>query len=429
MTDTIFALSSGAPPAAVAIVRISGPAAFDAVRRLAGSVPAPRTASLRILRDPADGAALDRALVLTFAAPASATGEDVAELQLHGGRAVVHAVQRVLAALPGLRPAEAGEFTRRSLMSGRIDLTEAEGLADLLAADTERQHRAAMRSVGGQLRQRIEAWTTRAVMLAAAIEAAIDHGDEADVGDEAAILASVRSGALALAGDIQALVDRPAVERLRDGIRVVLAGPPNSGKSTLINALAQRDVAIVSPIAGTTRDRIEAPVVRNGIAWLFTDTAGLVERTDDPIERIGIARAAESIASADIVVWLGDGPSPQSDAVLVHPRADVSGRERVPPERVAVTAIIQHGVDGLWAALEQRAEGLIPPEDELALNDRQRNLCRAAAIALREAAGVDDVILSAEELRSALLQFDRLTGRADVEAVLDALFSRFCLGK
>lgn len=428
MTDTIYAVSSGSPPAAIAVLRLSGGAALAAATALAGDLPAPRRAAVRAVRDPRDGALLDRALVLVFPGPASATGEDLVEFHLHGGRAVVRAVENALAALPDLRGADPGEFTRRALENGRIDLTEAEGLGDLLAAETEGQRRAALASAEGGLRRRVEDWTARTVAFAAAVEAVIDHGDEDDVADEAALLAPVHGGAAALAGEIATVLAEPPVERLRDGLRVVLAGPPNSGKSTLFNNMVGRDAAIVSSIAGTTRDRIEAPIERDGIAWLFIDTAGLAEQTDDPIEAIGISRTRDAMAGADIVLWLGDDEAPDG-AIAVHARVDQSGRETVPPGRIAASGLADGGARAVWDALTARGLALLPRSDQLALNRRQRQLCAVAQQALCDAAQAADPLIVAEELRHARIAFDRLTGRADTEAVLDALFARFCIGK
>jgi tRNA modification GTPase len=427
--DTIFAVSSGAPPAAIAVVRISGRGAFETVARIAGTLPAPRHAALRALRDPADGALLDRALVLLFPGPASATGEDLAELHLHGGRAVVRRVERMLGDQPGLRPAEPGEFTRRALASGRIDLTEAEGLGDLLMAETEQQRRAAIRAVEGSVRREVTGWAMRVLALAADVEAMLDHSDEEDV--QGVSLADVQADSAALADEIAALCARPPVERLRDGIRVVLAGPPNAGKSTLLNALAGRDAAIVSPIAGTTRDRIEVPVVRDGVAYLLLDTAGLADASADPIERIGIARAEEAIAAGDILLWLGDAAPAMTDAatLAVHARADLAARSIVPEGRIAISAATGQGLDRLWSEVDALARTLLPPCDTIALNRRQRDLCIAAAAALQHAANEADPLLIAENLRAARRQFDRITGAADVEAMLDSLFARFCIGK
>jgi len=428
MADTIFALSSGAPPAAIAIVRVSGPGAFAAGTALAGDLPEPRVAALRALRDPESRTLLDRALVLAFPAATSATAEDLIELHLHGGRAVVNAVEAALVRQADLRRAEPGEFTRRALLAGKIDLSEAEGLGDLLTAETEAQRRAAIESAEGAVGRLAEGWRARLLEIAAQVEAELDFSDEDDV--HPAAPAAVAAACATLAEAIEAALNNPPVERLRDGIRVTLAGPPNSGKSTLLNALIEREAAIVSPIAGTTRDRIEAPVQRNGVAYLLTDTAGLVERTDDPIERIGIARSGEAIAAADILVWLGDTPPPRAGALWVHTQADRPGREQVSIDRdCGLSAVTGQGLDHLWELLASRAIALLPRLDRVALNRRQRDCIRDAAEALRRAQREVDWLLLAEELRIARLALDRLTGRADVEAVLDTVFARFCIGK
>ncbi|MCP3731562.1 tRNA uridine-5-carboxymethylaminomethyl(34) synthesis GTPase MnmE [Sphingomonas sp. MG17] len=424
--DTIFALSSGQPPAAIAIVRISGPAAFGAVERLAGKLPAPRRASLRALRQ--DGETLDHALVVIFPGPATATGEDLAELHLHGGRAVVRAVEAALSAMAGLRPAEPGEFTRRALAHGRIGLTEAEGLADFLAAETEGQRRAAVRAAEGGIRRLVEGWAARALQLSAAVEAMLDHADEDDVEGQGDAIGHIAAQAGALAQAIVAIVAQPGVERLRDGLRVVLAGPPNAGKSTLLNALAGRDAAIVSPLAGTTRDRIEVPVMRDGVAYLLIDTAGLHERPADVVEQLGIDRARESLTSADLVLWLDDLPPPDAASIWLNPRADLPGRSDV-PDRLSVSALTGLGIDRVWQVIAERASALLPPLDSTPLNARQRQLAAVAADALDQAAGETDILLLAEQLRRALRAFHQITGAADVEAMLDSLFGRFCIGK
>lgn len=428
---TIFALSSGQPPAAIAVVRISGPGAFAAVERLAGELPAPRRASLRTLRT--DGSHLDQALVLIFPGPDSATGENLAELHLHGGRAVVRAVEAALAAEPGLRSAEPGEFTRRALANGRIDLTEAEGLADLLAAETEAQRRAALRAAEGGIRRRIEDWAARALQLSAAVEASLDHADEADVVAEEALLERVRCNAEGLAKEIEEVLAEPPVERLRDGIRVVLAGSPNAGKSTLLNALAEREAAIVSPLAGTTRDRIEAPVMRGGVAYLLTDTAGLHDAPADIVEGMGIDRARQSLEEADLILWLDDQTPPPEIAtrrhLRLHPRADAADRREAPGDRLSLSAKSGEGIADLWSAIDSVARELLPAGDAILLNQRQRDLVASAIASLRGVATGQDALLMAEDLRRALRAFDRITGAADVEAMLDTLFSRFCIGK
>ena len=424
--STIFAPSSGLPPAAIAVIRISGPQAFAAARALAGGLPVPREARLRTLRDAAGGQ-LDTALVLVFPAPNTATGEDLVELHVHGGRAVVAAVEAALAVQAGLRRAEPGEFTRRALTNGRIDLAEAEGLGDLLSAETELQRRAALAMADGTLSRRIATWRAALLGLAARLEASLDFADEADV--DPVLLDAIRAEGRTIAADIAALLAAPPVDRLRDGIRVVLAGPPNSGKSTLLNALVRREAAIVSPIAGTTRDRIEVPVAREGIPFVLTDTAGLRDATDDAIEAIGIDRASQAIAGADIVLWLGDSPPPDATMVRLHARADRPER-RTPhgDAALAVSAATGVGVEDLWALLLARSASLIPGASDMALNQRQRTHCHEALVALHDMDTADELLV-ADALRRANIALARITGDTGIEAMLDALFTRFCIGK
>ncbi len=430
MCDTIYAVSSGSPPAAIAVVRVSGPCANAAARALMATLPDLRTPTLRKLRDPESGDLLDQALVMRFAAPATATGEDLVELHLHGGRAVVAAVTCALAKVRGLRAAEPGEFTRQALGNGRIDLTEAEGLGDLLAAETESQRRAAIISVDGTIGRLVDGWTMRTLELSAGIEALIDHSDEDDVGDERD-LPAMRRDMTALANEIGLVLAEPPVERLRDGIRVVLAGPPNSGKSTLLNRLVGRDAAIVSPIAGTTRDRIEVPVSRAGVAYLFTDTAGLRDAGTDEIEAIGMARARDAMQTADVVLWLGDDEAPEiagPAVIAIHPRCDLPGRN-LGNERLSLSAETGVGMDALWHAIGNIADERLPTLDRPPLNARQRLLTEEARCWIEGGVAERDPILIGESLRAARNAFDRITGRADVEAMLDSLFSRFCIGK
>lgn len=430
MTDTIYAVSSGAPPAAIAVVRVSGPRAMDAARALMTSVPGPRVPAVRRLHHPTNGDLLDQALVLRFDAPATATGEDLVELHLHGGRAVVAAVLAALAKVNGLREAEAGEFTRQALGNGRIDLTEAEGLGDLLAAETESQRRAAISAAEGAIGRMVDGWAARAVELSARTEALIDHSDEDDVGDDGD-LPAIRRAMAELSAEIAEILAQPPVERLRDGIRVVLAGPPNSGKSTLLNAMVGRDAAIVSPVAGTTRDRIEVPVSRGGIAYLFTDTAGLREAGADPIEAIGMDRARDAVESADILLWLGEEAAPMIDGPIVlalHARSDLPDRG-VRQGRLAISAETGAGLPELWRAIAEAATARLPTLDRPALNARQRALASEAQDWLTGGVGEHDIILIGEALRAARGAFDRITGRADVESMLDSLFARFCIGK
>ena len=423
---TIFAVSSGRPPAAIAVVRISGAHAFAAAETLAGPLPAPRHASLRGLRDAA-GALLDRALVIVFPGPNTATGEDLVELHCHGGRAVIAAVKRVLSKQPGLRHAEPGEFTRRALTNGRIDLTEAEGLADLLEAETESQRVAAMTAAEGRVSQAVRGWMDSVAMLSARIEAMLDFADEDDVASDTAAFDAIVAAIDTLAGQIETVVAAPPVERLKDGLRVVIGGPPNSGKSTLLNLLGERDAAIVSPISGTTRDRIEVPVIRDGVAYVLTDTAGLID-TLDPIEAIGVTRAEGALAAADIVLWLADTAPPRADAVWVHARADLPGRGDLPADRTLAVAQTDRGsLDRLWMVVHERAVEMLPRGDGIALKQHQRRQCALAIEALRYRGS--DPLIVAEHLRQARAMLAGVLGLDATGEMLDALFGRFCIGK
>ena len=424
--DSIFALSSGAPPAGIGVIRVSGPQARPALLALAGRVPPVRQASLALLRDPKDAMPLDRALILWLPGPATVTGEDMVELHCHGGRAVIAAVEAALGAMPGLRRAEPGEFTRRAFDHGRMDLNAVEGLSDLLAAETQSQRRAALLMVEGHFSRRIDQWRHALLDLSAMAEAGLDFSDEDDVPD-AAIEARIGDGIAALAADVGALLDAPSAERLRDGVRVVLAGPPNAGKSTLLNALVGREAAIVSDIAGTTRDRIEVPAAIGGVAFLFTDTAGLREETGDAIEAIGIDRARAALDAADIILWLGEPDAlPRADAVLVAAQSD-----RVADFRpgLSLSAQTGEGMAALVALLQQRARALLPGEGDYALHRRQRDLVGRLLDHLHAAGAARDLLVTAEELRLGRSVVDSLTGQAGTEDMLDRLFSGFCIGK
>jgi tRNA modification GTPase len=416
MPDTIFALSSGQPPAAIAVIRISGPDAISSVKSLTNKNFVSRVATLAQLAH--GNEILDTALVLTFPAPHSATGEDVAELHLHGGRATVAAVLGALAQIPGLRPAEPGEFTRRAFANGRMDLNEAEGLADLLAAETESQRRAAMAMAGGTLTRMIAGWRVRVIEAAARLEAAIDYDGEDDV-----LPWPKREGEMnALAAEIDAALTAPPAERWRDGLRVVIAGPPNAGKSTLLNALAGREAAIVMDQAGTTRDIIEVPVRLGDAAILLIDTAGLHDASDDSIEVEGMRRAREAIASADLLLWLGSDDAPP-DAVRIAAKSDLGAAQTGLPLSIHTG----EGLDSLRTLIVARAaQG--QREDGLTLNLRQRAALHDVSAYLR-AASAAPLLAAAEELRLARMALDRLQGRSGVDDMLDALFARFCLGK
>ncbi|MBO9498353.1 MAG: tRNA uridine-5-carboxymethylaminomethyl(34) synthesis GTPase MnmE [Novosphingobium sp.] len=423
--DTIFALSSGLPPAAIAVVRISGPLAGPALATLAGGLPLPRHASLRRLRDRA-GTPLDDALALWFPGPDTATGEDLAELHLHGGRAVVAGVERALGALAGLRRAEPGEFTRRAFANGRIDLAEAEGLADLLAAETELQRRAALDLAGGALSRRVDGWRDRLLILSAALEAVLDFADEDDV---AALPPGFAGDVAALRDDLGTALDAPHAEALREGFRVVLAGPPNAGKSTLFNALVESEAAITAASPGTTRDVLVRPVAIGGIPFSFIDTAGLRDEGAGEIEAIGIERALAEFGRADCVLWLGpegEGPAGAWEIAAQVDRGAAIGKAA---PRAAVSALTGEGMAGLKEDLVATAMRTLARPGTTALNARQRALVRDAAAALEGAIGQADPLLLAEQLRLARVAFDRLTGRAATEDVLDALFGRFCIGK
>lgn len=425
--DTIFALASARGRAGVSVVRISGPESWETLRGLGASVPEPRRAALRRLRH--RGEVLDEALVLAFAAGASFTGEESAELHLHGSVAVVSVVLRALGDL-GLRPAEPGEFTRRALENGRLDLTQVEGLADLIDAETEAQRRQAFRVMQGAIGKRAEAWRRDLIRAAALIEATIDFADEdvpVDVTPEVAALVDGVGASLA-----DELAGYGAAERIRDGFEVAIVGRPNVGKSTLLNAFAGREAAITSARAGTTRDVIEVRMEIAGLPVTLLDTAGMRE-AEDEIEAIGVARARERAEAADLRVFLVDedeGPviAPRGDDLIVRARADVSGRG----DGLAVSGLTGEGLSALTAEigrrLSERATG-----GALILRERHRIAVARARAALAAAAdglavgGPSELV--AEDLRSAVRSLESLVGRVDVEHLLDDIFASFCIGK
>jgi tRNA modification GTPase len=532
--DTIYALSSGRPPAAIAVVRISGPRAGDALRALTGRIPEQRKAALARVRG-LNGEIIDEALALWFPGPQSETGEDVAELQLHGGRAVIAAVMAALSQVEGLRPAEAGEFTRRAFENGKLDLTSVEGLADLVMAETEGQRRQAFRQMTGALRERSENWRTQLIQALALVEARIDFSDEADVPQD--LVTPALQIARSLEGDIASvLADGNRGERLREGFVVAITGPPNAGKSTLLNRIAKREAAIVSPYAGTTRDVIEVHLDLDGVPVTFLDTAGIRE-TDDPVEREGVRRARERAAGADLILWIVEAEetsrpgedvtwpdvarsaSRSSDDLGNSARApgggaelnsrSLEGRETVAGTRLScahgrlskqigrapiwlirnkidlhqglirrnermiqnkgksepsvqvneplknvvnkvlikrneieftfnelefnISAKTGDGFDVLLNALARDAEKFLAgAESALVTRERHRRALQDALGALRRALVPDlssreDIL--AEELRLAARALGRLTGRVDVDDVLDVIFRDFCIGK
>lgn len=436
MTDTIYALSSGAPPAAIAVIRISGPAAVAALRALGVASARPRRAQLATLRDPQSHEPLDRAITLWFPGPSSATGEDLAELQLHGGRAVVRGVEAALSKIPGLRTARPGEFTRRALDNGRIDLAEAEGLADLLEAETESQRRQALAMAGGALSGVVAAWQTRLLTLSAAVEALLDFSDEDDVAREGHIISNINNEIEDICDEWSDWLSRPHAERLRDGVSVTIAGPPNAGKSTLLNALVERDAAITAAVAGTTRDIIEVPVAINGVPFRIADTAGLHDGSDDVIEAEGMARARRRIVEADLLLWLGPPDKAPDHPHLCRVAARADCRADTPDWAVTVaasdlvlSACSGEGMGALRDWLVAQARTILPAPGEVALHARHRAAIADAHDALRMTDDMADPLIVAEGLRRARLAIDSITGRAGTEAMLDALFGRFCIGK
>ncbi len=484
--DTIFALSSGRPPAAIAVVRISGPQAGPALATLVGKLLAPRRATLVGVRDPQTGETIDESLALWFPGPASATGEDVAELHVHGGRAVIAAVVTALGRVDNCRPAEAGEFTRRAFANGKLDLTRVEGLADLIAAETEAQRRQAVRQLRGVLGAQAEDWRSRLIAALALVEARIDFSDEGGVPGD--LVPQAFAAVRALRGGIgTALADQRRGERLRDGLVVAIAGPPNAGKSSLLNRIARREAAIVSPYPGTTRDVIEVHLDLGGVPVVLLDTAG-IRASDDPVEQEGVRRAQARAAEADLVLWVTDATAGEAGSVAgernVPPRAALArgslprarGRDgegegvTVAPasnEEVAgsadstwvirnkidlvagssgvgdaeqetspvfpISALTGEGIDALLSALEAfAAEHLGSTEPALITRQRHRVALEETVAALDRALaepanGREEIV--AEELRLAARALARLVGRVDVEDILDVIFRDFCIGK
>jgi tRNA modification GTPase len=441
--DTIFALSSGRPPAAIAVVRISGPAARFALETMVGRLPEPRRAAFARVRDPTTGEAIDSGLIMWIPGPRSETGEDMAELHLHGGRAVIAAALAALGALDGFRLAEPGEFTRRAFANGRIDLTAVEGLGDLIYAETEAQRRQAFRQLDGSLGRQAEIWRTRLIEALALVEARIDFSDEADVPE--GLVGPALAAARTLRDEIaRALADDRRGERLRDGLTVAIAGAPNAGKSSLLNRLARREAAIVTPYPGTTRDVIEVHLDLGGYPVTLLDTAG-IRAADDPVEQEGVRRAQARAAAADLVLWVTDASAP-SNARHEPPMGSQHGpvwtlrnkvdlldstSQRCASSGHAVSALTGAGLDRLVAALTSFVEETFGAgEPALVTRERHRIALRETVEALERAQasdGREDIL--AEELRLAGRALGRLTGRVDVEDILDVIFRDFCIGK
>ncbi len=442
---TIFALSSGHGPAGVAVIRISGPAAGRVLERMAGGIPAPRAAAFRRVRHPDSGEVLDEGLVLWFPGPKSETGEDMAELQVHGGRAVVAAIFAALGRIDGCRLAEPGEFARRAFENGKIDLTVAEAIADLVDAETEAQRRQALRQAGGGLARLYDGWRNQIIQAQALTEAAIDFSDEADVGDTAS------HGARELVARLvpairRHLDDGRRGEIVREGFRVAIAGAPNAGKSSLLNALARREAAIVSEEAGTTRDIIEVTLNLGGLPVVLSDTAGIRE-AEGAVEREGIRRAVARARDADLVLWLTDATDPQAelpadlaaragDTLWVLNKMDLPEAQRaqgkIQPGWLPLSVRTGKGLAELTQAIEARAQAGAGTSEAPVLTQarhrQQLELCLAALEAYL-AGAPNEPELRAEDLRRAATALGRITGRVDVEDVLGEIFGRFCIGK
>lgn len=427
---TIFALSSGQPPAGVAVIRISGPATKAVITEIVGSVPLPRQASLRTIRN-RNGEILDQGLVLYFEAPHSFTGEDCAELQVHGSRAVVSAIAAMLKEL-GLRSAEAGEFARRAFEHGRLDLVEVEGLSDLVSAETEMQRKLALQTGMGALSAQYGGWAGRLTHARAMIEAELDFADEDDVPGSVADM---------IGGDLAALVAEMSVasvsaksaEIIRNGFKVAIIGAPNAGKSSLLNAMAKREVAIVTDIAGTTRDVLTVELDMEGYLVRLYDTAGIRE-AEDVVEREGIERAKSAARSADMILYLREAGS-TTDIVYkdygvphleVETKADLSKRDKV--EAIRISSVTGEGLDEIHRAIVDKARdswnGGLP-----ASNDRHREHIALASKFIENALDEPRLELKADALRAAGDELGRITGRVDVEDLLDVIFSKFCIGK
>ena len=426
--DTIMALSSGALPSGVAVIRLSGPRAREALSSLIGDVPEPRKLALRRIGAERQ---LDQGLVAWFPGPSSFTGEDCAELHVHGSPAGVKAILRHLGTL-GLRLAEAGEFTRRAFENGKLDLIAVEGLGDLLSAETEKQRQQALARYDGRLTDKILGWRESLIDLRAEIEARLDFSDEGDVAEN--LPESFGRDLIALRGELEAALASLSSGRIvREGVRVALAGAPNAGKSSLINALSKSDIAIVSDEAGTTRDVREVPLDIDGQLFVLLDLAGL-RQTDSKAEAEGIRRAERAIRDADILLWLeapdtekAERPETRGRVVTVGTKADIGGASS---HDLQISTLSGQGLDALIGRLKQIGEELAGGEPSLISHERDRQGLQSAIDALIDAQNrLGDWELAAEALRHASLALERLVGRVDAEQVLDRLFASFCIGK
>lgn len=437
--DTICALASGPPPSAIAIIRISGPAVAEVGKRfLASGLPEPKRASLTYIYD-TSGELIDQGIALHARAPHSYTGEDTLELYLHGGPAVIDHALRALTSVSGIRLAEPGEFTRRAFENGKLDLTEAEGVADIIEAETTAQKSQALRQLGGGLTEIYDTWREELTGALALIEVMIDFPDEGDVPEDtvrpilerlAKVIAEIESG----------LGDRGVGERIRDGFRIAIVGPPNAGKSSILNRLARREAAIVTDIAGTTRDIVEVRIILGGQVVWIADTAGLRE-TEDVVEAEGVRRARRAAAEADLRIHVIDGaaPSPppgpiEAQDIVIFNKADARPAILAPDGALPVSAVTGEGIDTLesWIAgfVSQRAASVEAPVITRARHREKLAAGLASLVSAREALAQDiGAELAAEDVRMALRQLSSVIGKVDVEDVLGAVFSKFCIGK
>lgn len=442
--DTIFALSSGAGMAGIAVIRISGGGARAPLATLAGAVPVARKAVMARLRDPASGDLIDEALLLWMPGPRSFTGEDVAEFHVHGSPAVVAEVLKVLGEMSGLRLAEPGEFSRRAFRNGKMDLIEAEGLGDLIQARTVAQKRQALEHMTGGASQNYERWRSMLIECLARVEASVDFIEEEDIA--ASALLGVRERLIQLRNELaSAIADADRGRAIREGVKVVFAGAPNTGKSSLLNRIARREAAIVSPIAGTTRDVIEVPLDLGGIPVILTDTAGLRPGSSDPIERIGIERAEAEVRQADLTIWVSSSDIADlqergfdSDTIRVLNKSDLSpesshNRNESPGEwYYRASALTGDGIPALLSGIEAAVRKRFG-QGEAPVAVRARHVQALERCVAHLNAAIDSppeqIEVVAENLRAAAIELGRITGRIDVEDLLDFIFRDFCIGK